>query len=255
LVFYLVESAAGSHQGLAVGRTWDQCSIPLRKRTVRLIMALSKQQTKLHPRGVRAYHDDLMAETTIGSHFNTAGWSLTEELPIQDNFAGPLVVVDVIGDTVLRAVNWRAGASLNNMDMYDTALAIINTGVNFFAVPAVRVTVSQCRKHTRTRQRGDSHGEICAKTIEWVLWIPAIVQGGYEKRWLYAHGPKTCGTMEAESLLTEDLDRRLAAGEWSISFEKVGDVEAVLQASRKSSWLLMDLMLGLFAPLNAPKQK
>jgi hypothetical protein len=255
LVFYLVESAAGAHQGLAVGRTWDQCSILLRERTIRLIMALSKQQTTLHPRGVRAYRDDLMIGKIIGSHFNSAGWSLTEELPIQNKFAGPLVVVDVIGDTVLRTVNWTSGANLNNADVYDTALAIIKADGKFFAVPVVRVTASRCRKHTRTRQRGDSHGETCKSTVEWVLWIPAIVQDEHDKRWLYAHGSKTRGTLEVESLFAEDLDRRLAAGEWLISFEKIGDLEAVLSASRKSSWLLLNLMLGLFAPQNAPKQK
>jgi hypothetical protein len=255
LVFYLVESAAGAHQGLAVGRTWDQCPILLRERMIQLLMALSKQQTTLHPRGVQAYRDDLMNEKIIGSHFNTAGWSLTEELPLQNNFAGPLVVVDVVGDTVLRAVNWTSGANLNNADMYDTSLAIIKVDGNFFAVPAVRVSCSQCRKHTRTRQRGDSHGEICAKTEEWVLWIPAIVQGEHEKRWLYAHGSKIRGILEVEVLFAEELDRRLAAGEWLISFENIGDLEAVLHASRKTSWLLMNLMLGLFTPQNAPKQK
>jgi hypothetical protein len=255
LVFYLVESAAGAHQGLAVGRTWDQCPIPLRERTVRLVMALAKQQTTLHPRGVQAYRDDLMNEKTIGSLFNTAGWSLTEELPIQNNFAGPLAVVDVVGDTVLRTVNWTSGANLNNADLYDAVLVIIKVDGNFFAVPAVRVSVSWCRKHKRSRQRGDSHGEICAKTEEWVLWIPAIVQDESEKRWLYAHGSKIRGTLEVESLSAEDLDRRLATGEWLISFEKIGDLEAVLHVSRKTSWLFMNLMLGLFAPQNVPKQK
>jgi hypothetical protein len=255
LVFYLVESAAGAHQGLAVGRTWDQCPIPLRERTIRLVMALARQQTTLHPRGVQAYRDDLMNEKTIGSLFNTAGWSLTEELPIPNNFAGPLAVVDVVGDTVLRTVNWTSGANLNNADLYDAVLVIIKVDGNFFAVPAVRVSVSWCRKHKRSRQRGDSHGEICAKTEEWVLWIPAIVQGENEKRWLYAHGSKIRGTLEVESLSAEDLDRRLATGEWLISFEKIGDLEAVLHVSRKTSWLFMNLMLGLFAPQNAPKQK
>jgi hypothetical protein len=166
-----------------------------------------------------------------------------------------LVVVDIVGDTVLRTVNWTSGANLNNADLYDAALVIIRVDGNIFAVPAVRVSASWCRKHKRSRQRGDSHGEICAKTEEWVLWIPAIVQSENEKRWLYAHGSKICGILEVESLSAEDLDRRLAAGEWLISFEKIGGLEAVLHVSRKTSWLFMNLMLGLFAPQNAPKQK
>ena len=97
LVFYLVENAAGAHQGLAVRRTWDQCPVLLRERAIRLLMALSKQQTTLHPRGVQAYRYDLMDEKIIGSHFNTAGWSLTEGLSMQNNYTGPQSPLTLLG--------------------------------------------------------------------------------------------------------------------------------------------------------------
>src|SRR2546421_6241135 len=93
-----------------------------------------------------------------------------------------IILTMVVGDTVLRTVNWIRGANLNNADLYDAVLVFTKVDGNFFAVPAVRVGASWCRKHKRTRHRGDSHGEICATTVEWVLWIPAIVQGEHERR-------------------------------------------------------------------------
>lgn len=247
VIYYFVESAVGARQGLVVSRTWDESSYEMRNRVFRLCIALSKQQATVHPRGAEAYQHDLMDSFIMRRHFDATSWNITEELVILDPRAiAALEVLDVIGDPVMRTIIWMKGKQLNNSDIYDSALAFVRSDHQTLAIPCVRVFACNCTEALRMRYRGDSHGSVCKNKI-WVLWIPARTTdkssaNEEEHFWVYAHGPRTNGTLRAESVPCDKLDQRLAAHEWNVCFTKVQDLDPVISISREASKLLYNVL-------------
>ena len=75
VVFYFVESAAGTRISLAIGKPWETASVELEQRTLALVLALSCQQASLHPRRANLYSHDLMEYKKIRDRSEEVAWS------------------------------------------------------------------------------------------------------------------------------------------------------------------------------------
>ena len=246
VVFYFVESAAGTRQGLAIGTPWETASVIQKQRALALLMALSSQQALLHPRGAAQYAFDVVDVDVINTRFADASWALSDHIQAVDqDFLATVRIVDVVGDTVLRSVSWMKGAGLRNNEMYDSALVFLKVAGRCIAVPSVRVCFCTCpRTGSKIWPRGDSHGEVC-KTMVWVIWIPLRMEKHHSVTWVEAKGAETKGNMELVILTTDQLDKSFAGGEMLVSFKSIGELDPVLQVSRAASHMLMSMMLGV----------
>ena len=217
----------------------------LKIRVFRLLMAVSSHQISLHPRGVKAYAQDMITKEVMTCRFEQVDWKLSDEVEVQEAASiTSLEVLDVVGDTVLRTVLWMKGCALDNSEVYDSVLVFLRIGDRILATPAVRPHACCCDDAAMMRHRGDSHGEYCTSN-RWVFWIPARNKVDGQPFWIYCQGPETKGNLEASALTDDQLDRRLGRGEWQISFNKVGDVYGVLPVSREASRHLKDLVSEL----------
>lgn len=249
--YYFVPSALGARQGLLVGRPWVEAPLDMRFRLLNLAMALARQQATEHPRGAVAYSSDLTDIVRMRVHLQETSWSIENHITLKEADAklSTLEVVDVIGDPAMRTMAWIAGGHFSNPEIYDSALAFVRLSSRKFSIPCVRVFACNCNKAVRMRYRGDSHGSVCANKI-WVLWIPARETEGAEG-YVYARGRQTHGTLDAEFVTDAQLNERLAAQQWNISFTRVGDLDPVLSVSRDISSIIAVKLRGLDSA-NAP---
>jgi len=185
VLFFPVESAAGTRQSLNVGRAWEIASTEMKQRTTALLLTLSRQQASSHPRGVAQYVDDVLDQAVLQQRFEEVGWLLWDYIEVENRtLLGPIRIVDVVGDTVLRSFSWMMGANLDNNEMYDSALAFLKVAGRCIAVPCVRVSQCRCKRvESKDWPRGDSHGEQ-SKRIFWMLWIPLQTTEAGEILWM-----------------------------------------------------------------------
>lgn len=220
----------------------------MKKRVMRLTMALSKYQVYSHPRNDISYaHDCFVASDVppfIAQH--------TLVYPT-DNFIGNLIQVSikvVIGDTTLSSASWIAGSKLTPMELYDTCVVVFdmnvksssNSGIptsssNLLAIPAVRVLSGrpfgqapdpEDAGHFAPKGNGNDGNDIC-----WRYWIPLDLGC-----WLFLstpdgsldiRGQQTCNVMSSA-----EVTEQLAAGKFNIGLTRVEDVYAALELSRRS---------------------
>lgn len=152
----------------------------------------------------------------------------------------------VIGDTMLSSLAWLQGSKFTSLDLYDCCLLQLTISDSMFVIPAVQ-TLSQSTNEAeldliqlekgdfpRTLPKGmDNWG---LEYVQWAYWIPCS-----DGRWLYVLSGdfKSLGERKGEFLTNDELDRRLRAGVWGISHEKVEDIVAVVELSRQCASMVL----------------
>ena len=153
--------------------SWEQLSYPLKMRVLDLLVALSKYQMHVHPRGSYSYREDVnsvenacdvltrcilkfefpldsMPRISTGGALNVS--TLTSH-PSPSRIPDTGVTVDitihaVMGDTFLSSVAWFCGSKYTPMDLYDCCIIFLEISDHarptaekprLLAVPAVRV--------------------------------------------------------------------------------------------------------------------
>lgn len=232
-------------RNIMVSQPWEMATISARRRLVGLVMGLAKQQITVHPRGAFSYQEDLINATEIMRLYGTAGNRLFNVFPIAKiphNQNTNIKIIGIVGDTVLRSSAWFQGVSVLSPDLYDCALVFIDIEGSVFAVPCVRVLAGMPPGDVEDRissfePRGTSND---GRGISWAYWIPAQ-DGILGYCWLEAWGMEV--RENPTGILTpKQLQTKVQGGSLNIGFTQMGDVERVLEESRKTVEALMQLL-------------
>jgi hypothetical protein len=175
-IFYHVSEAASKDiYPTQKGQRWDNLSHSMRRRVLKLLMALSKYQIHVHPRGSYSYTEDVgsvdevrdllerctfMEEypldllhpiekvTTASSSSGGTSSLSTFYPPTLGNRAVSVKFQAVIGDTLMSSTSWFCGSKHTPMELYDTSIVFVDVPAagsasgeksRAIAVPAVRV--------------------------------------------------------------------------------------------------------------------
>lgn len=245
-VIYNFLAVGSVRRSIMISQPWEMATLSARRRLIALMMGLAKQQITIHPRGAFAYQEDLTDGTEIMKLYQTAGYRFFEALPlakIPKEQRADIVVIGIVGDTVLRSFAWFQGAAVLSPDLYDCVLMFVEIAGCVFAVPGARVLSGLPLGDVEDRissfePRGTSNN---GSQVSWKYWIPAT-DTALGQCWLEAQGMKIKGG--GMKILTQgELQMKLQGGGLNISLEQVGEVERVLEQSRKASGALIKLLV------------
>jgi hypothetical protein len=251
------------------GQKWDNLSQSMRRRVLKLLTALSKYQTHVHPRGSYAYAEDVRSVDEVQDLL--AQCTFMEEYPLEEfhpvekmTATIDIKVHAMIGDTLMSSVAWFCGSKHTPIELYDTSILFLEVPSDYagdekqrlLAIPVVRV-VSSIPSHNPQLQDVESVGrdtldeEMCFsspkgsnnKGIHDIMWVTFIPCGG--GRWIEAMAidmKMLWGSPRSSKVMTnEELTERLESGYWNISLEKAEMVYDTLILSRKTAETVVEL--------------
>lgn len=245
-VIYNFLAVGNVRRNIMISQSWEMATLSARRRLVALMMGLAKQQITIHPRGAFVYQEDLTDGTAIMKLYQTAGYRCFEALPltkIPKEQRADIAIIGIVGDTALRSFAWFQGAVVLSPDLYDCVLVFVEIAGCVFAVPGVRVLSGLPLGDVEDRisnfePRGTSNNGF---QVSWKYWIPAT-DTTLGQCWLEAQGMKIKG--EKMGVLTQgELQMKLQGGGLNISLVQVGEVERILEQSRKASEVLIKLLV------------
>jgi hypothetical protein len=183
-----------------------------------------------------------------------ASWQTTDILPI-DIFLGlgKTKINAIIGDSWLRTVVWITGTKVDNAEMYDTDVVLLQapSGTNYL-IPGVRVMAvirsSDAGELERKTPSFGPRGRANTRSRgQWIYWIPITTETEPGKHgWLEIKGDpfSVLGPLRNYRVLSGmELDKHLRAGVLNISLQGTVDMEKVLEASRLSAGLTLQIVL------------
>lgn len=254
LILYHVLSSSDNLEfpGL-MGEEWNSLTPESKKRAVRLLFALAKYQSHVHPRGSYSYGEDILSINRAEELLPILRQNLQQAMPLSTTTKSlNIVLLGVLGDTVLSSATWLSGSTPTGMDLYDTVLVIAETAGEKFAVSAVRALSGSSLQRIVAATRKDPEQAIpkfrSAKGLTnvgygltWVYWIPCT-----GNRWLQLASEgeelRILGTREAEVMTDEEVTARIDHPDVNISFFSVQDVKDALAFSRKGVEAFLSLI-------------
>jgi hypothetical protein len=265
IAYHIIPDASGAYNENMAPQSWKKASSFSRTRTLRLLLATSIHQIHEHVhRGFFAYQEDMLSLTSpqqLALVLQQASWQTTDILPI-DTFLdlGKTKINAIIGDSWLRTLVWITGAKVDNAEMYDTVVVLIQapSGTKYL-IPGVRVMAmihssdagDLERKTPSFGPRGsanfDPRGKANTRSHgQWIYWIPIATEAEPGKcGWLEIKGDpfSVLGPLRNYRVLSGmELDKHLGAGVLNISLQGTVDMEKVLEASRLSAGLTLQMV-------------
>ena len=250
---------------------WEQLSYPLKMRVLDLLVALSKYQMHVHPRGSYSYREDVNSVENACDVLTRC--ILLFEFPLDNipriSTGGTLNVSihAVMGDTFLSSVAWFCGSKCTPMDLYDCCIIFLEISDHArpttekprpLAVPAVRVLGYRNPRNfspsdiddVESRRQNSPEMDIPFSTskgshnrgiqdMAWYFFIPC--QGNM---WIQLGliPMKVLTSTTGKFMTGEDVTAKLQSGDWGVSLENVEMVRDALLTSR----LVTDMVVDLF---------
>jgi hypothetical protein len=270
-----------------VGMEWYKLRHGLKSRVLDLILALSKYQMHVHPRGSYSYREDVADLDGIRSLL--ADSSLATEYPLADSITSStsrttdVAFHAVMGDTLLHSSTWFLGSKLTAMDMYDCCIVFLpfpsnksqpaneKVGQKWLAVPAARalgsirpsvlVDIHQIESGHGNVSRGTSVIDYDDDRIRFSSPKGSPNAGMHDVEWIYwipctggrwiqtgTSKMKILGSRKVEIQDAEEMTRRLQVGNWNISLENSEMIGDIVNMSREAAKSIFKLFQMAASP-------
>lgn len=242
-VFYHFAEGTESnfHHPILLGKTWANLPTHLKPRVRALVLALSRYQMHVHPRGLYCYGEDRESLAAIGQL--RICFPLTSHE--RSRRSVDIIVTSVIGDTLLSSAAWIFGLKMPAMDMYDTCIVILDVNGTSIAIPASRVLTDAPPPRSPDVEIGEEPqyppkgGSNRGKNIAWWYWIPCD-----DGSWLQV--PSTdmqfLGKRSAAVLTDDEVTLKLKSGTLFVGITEVAHVKETVQNSAKGFEVLRQLL-------------
>jgi hypothetical protein len=257
IAYHIIPDASGAYNENMAPQSWKKASSFSRTRTLRLLLATSIHQIHEHVhRGFFAYQEDMLSLTSpqqLALVLQQTSWQTTDILPI-DIFLGlgKTKIDAIIGDSWLRTLVWITGAKVDNAEMYDTVVVLVQapSGTKYL-IPGVRVMAmirsSDAGDLKRKTPSFDPRGRAnTGSRGQWIYWIPIATEaepGKYGWLEIKCDPFSVLGPLRNYRVLSGmELDKHLGAGVLNISLQGTVDMEKVLEASRLSAGLTLQMV-------------
>jgi len=237
--FHMVDDRERPYLTSLEGKLWKDVQIAERLRLRNLVLALSKYQYHIHPRGPWSYNEDLGLLPKLDNICTVYPLTTDNALDLQVN------VVAVIGDTLLSSVSWIFGCKKGGFDFYDTCIIMMLVKGREVGIPAARVLSASRQDFVKDPEQG---GEIerpprgssnIGLEIEWWFWVPCG-----ENQWLYFNSEdlKFKGTRRAQLLTDAQVTQKLEDGELYVSLKHVSEIKDTIRTSTEACGYLLELL-------------
>ena len=242
-VFYHFAEGTESnfHHPILLGKSWANLPTHLKPRIRSLVLALSKYQMHVHPRGLYCYEEDRDSLGSIGE--------LRSRFPLTSSELASrcteITVNSVIGDTLLSSTAWVFGLKMPAMDMYDTCVVILDINGKSIAIPAARVLTDAPPPRSPDVEIGTEPqyppkgGSNRGRNIAWWYWIPC--EGG---NWLqvYSTNMEFLGKRSAAILTDDEVTFKLKSGTLFVGISEVSHVKDTVRNSAREFEVLKGLI-------------